>query len=419
MDHILIVANEAALRDSLLRCLSGEPSWGLLGVGTLGDAVRALDAQAPNLILLDLEPPDSGLELLPELALRNLKLPIVVITSNSSKFQAEFRDVANIDVVPKPLVPAELKRLVSERLTRAKHEVVASAFTVADYLQLAGMARRSVVLTISEGSKRLGQILVQDGSPRWAGDGEGSGEAAFRRLALLPRAEVACSPLQIPVSESNLSGSLEQQLIEAARTADEAKRRGRPSKPSAAKRSSSPSSRPTLSPPASAPRIPPPPPLPGRPRLVEERRADASGSRGLAAFKSLANLQSKGADSHAAREKVMTLNRPTKPTLTQLLALDGSLKAAARADRQGSVLEASGEFDAETACAVAIMATRQVADASADLGLGAPSAWHLAAGNSTWYVVQCREELVLGFGGATKNPISTLRKLAKNCGVVT
>ncbi|HET9956813.1 MAG TPA: hypothetical protein VFQ61_20095, partial [Polyangiaceae bacterium] len=106
-----------------------------------------------------------------------------------------------------------------------------------------------------------------------------------------------------------------------------------------------------------------------------------------------------------------------KADLHQLLLIDSSLKAAARADRQGGVLETAGEMDAETACAVALMASHEVSEAAAEIGLGRPAAWHVSLGNSTWYIVHCREELVVTFGSVTKNPASTLSKVAKSCGV--
>ena len=111
----------------------------------------------------------------------------------------------------------------------------------------------------------------------------------------------------------------------------------------------------------------------------------------------------------------MTLSKP-KPALTQLLSLDSSLKAAARADRNGSVLEVVGEMDGETACAVTTMAAREIAEAAAEVGFGKPLAWHVSLDQATWYVAQVRDELVVSQGGLNKNPGATLKKLAKTCG---
>lgn len=109
---------------------------------------------------------------------------------------------------------------------------------------------------------------------------------------------------------------------------------------------------------------------------------------------------------------------PIKPNnrSAQLLELDGSFKAGVRADRHGSVLDAVGELDAETAAAVAMMAARELAEAAAELGFGRPNAWQLSLGNSTWYVALGRDELIVMQGGVNKNPGAALRKLAKSAG---
>lgn len=429
MDQILIVEDEASLRNSLLRCLQTQVGVEVSGAATLRDAVASLERTRPNLLVLDIDLPDgSGLELLPELTARDLAIPIVVITAHAKRFQNAFADQANIEVLSKPFEPVEFQRVVFDRLSRTKIEQAAPAFTVSDYLQLAGMARRSVVLSVREGSQKIGEIVVQDGAPRWAEDQQGVGEAAFRRLALLARGDVRCRPLEAPLSKTNLSGSLEQLLIEAARKADEAKRRGGAAaapesartlvldaSPNSEVPRNSESTRPTLAPVqannAVPTRVPPPPPS-AQPRKAPPPKPAAN--IGLAGFQ----LKPSG-DEPRPKEKVVTLNKTSKADLNQLLQLDPSIKGAARADQQGSVLESRGELDAETACAVANVALRQIVEATADLGLGRPSAWHVSLGGATWYVAQVRDELFVARGALHKNPISTLKKLSKACGAAT
>ena len=100
----------------------------------------------------------------------------------------------------------------------------------------------------------------------------------------------------------------------------------------------------------------------------------------------------------------------------QILSADASLRALARSDLQGGVLEVAGEVDGETVSAMVAMAERQIADATSDLGLGRPCAWHVSLGSSVWYVVHCQEELVVLLGSSSKNPTATLKKVAKTCG---
>ena len=408
MYHVLLLEDEVPLRNSLARSLHQPGELELIAVGSLSEAVRSLDIQPPSLVISDLDLPDgTGLDLLPELAARGLRVPVVIITAHLGRFSAELPTSPNIEVLAKPFTADTLKSIVHQRLQSA--DLPNPAFAVADYLQLAGMARRSVRLAVRQGQESLGEIVVQDGEPRWAIDQHGEGEDAFRRLALLPRAEVSCEVLVGPPSHSNLSGSLEHLLIDAARHADETRRVVSSARQtSAAPRPGSGQYAVSASPPQPAPpSLPAPPParVGARPPLPP-RPAPATSGGTVAPSSSKLQVQEK------------TVN-PSKPKISiqQLLQLDTSLKAGALAERHGSVLEAVGELDAETACAVATMAARELAEAAAELGFGRPSAWQLSVGASTWYVAIGRDELVITQGGVNKNPGGTLRKIAKSCGV--
>jgi CheY-like chemotaxis protein len=406
MHHVLLLEDDAPLRSALFRGLHQPGELELVAVGSLSEAVRTLDVLPPNLVISDLDLPDgTGLDLLPELAERGLRVPVVIITAHLGRFGAQLPTSPNIEVLPKPFAPEALKAVVTQRLQSS--ELPSPAFAVADYLQLAGMARRSVRLAVRQGQEALGEIVVQDGEPRWAVDQQGEGEAAFARLALLPRAEVSCEALTAPFAQANLSGSLERLLIDAARHADEAQRHGSVSRQAAAPRAGSgqyatATSPASVTPPGGSPLPPPPPVRAARPPLPPRPAPQPS------AAPSSSKLPS--------QEKPVN---PIKPNnrIPQLLQLDSSLKAGARADRHGSVIEAVGELDAETAAAVATMAARELAEAAAELGFGRPNAWQLSLGTSTWYVALGRDELVITQGGINKNPGVTLRKLAKSSGV--
>lgn len=422
MDKVLLLEDEALLRTALGRALQQVGDVDIIATGSLREAVAALDAQPPNLVISDLDLPDgTGLDLLPELAVRGLRVPVIIISAHLTRFQAELPESPNIEVFAKPFDVAALVAKVRKRLIRAKSEPPPSAFAVADYLQLAGMARRSVVLSIKEADQLVGEVIVQDGEPRWARDQEGEGESAFRRLALLQRMDVSCKPLSAPLTHSNLSGSLEHLLIDAARHADECRRTpvvppletvrapSADTSPQGArvtangKSASHPAAPPPLPPRPLRSRLPPAPPRPGGPMPpIAQPTAVA--------------LPKPPNVSVTPQENTVNLSRP-HPSAQQLLALDPSLKTMARADRQGSVLDAAGESDAETACAVATMAARDVMEACAELGFGRALSWQISLGASTWYVAHSQGELVIGQGAISKNPGVTLKKLAKSCGV--
>lgn len=372
MNRILILEDEAALRHALCRVLRQYPDLTVFDTGSLGDAIRLLE-QRPNLVVSDLDLPDgSGLDLLQELAFRGLRVPVIFVTAYLSKYQAELPTSAHIDVLEKPFANQELAALI---LTRLDHHGAApppSAFSVADYLQLAGMARRDVCLTITGAQGAVGKIIVQDGQTAWAEDQIGQGVEAFRRLAFLSHAEVICQPAKARVPSPNVRGSLEQLLLDAARQLDEQDRDSAPEivVESAPPISSQPSQRTN-----GARALPPAPPRP------------------------------------AHKEKQVNASKPLKPVTSLDKLIGPSVKGVARAERDGSVLEYIGDVDAETCCAMATVAARHVEDLAAEIGLGDVLSWHAAIGKSTWYVAQTSDQMLVATGGPNKNPGSTLGKL--------
>lgn len=414
MDHILLLEDDAQLRNAFVRFLQDRGQYEVTAAGTLKEAVVTLSTRAPQLVITDLELPDGcGLDLLSELSARKLSIPVVVVTAFRSRFQAQLAESPHLDIVTKPFDAKRMLQLLRDKLKLVKTEPPTSAFSVADYLQLAGMARRSVALQVNQGGRALGQITVVEGVPRFAIDATGEGEAAFGRLALLQNCNIVCDPLDGEPPRVNLSGSLEHLLIDAARESDESARAASrpdfgppPNGPAPSSSASSPQSAvqpvaplATSSPgPGSPPALPPRagrPPLPPRPIV-----APATTGAPL-----------------VPQEKSVNATKPSFVNLVQLMSSDSSIDAIARADRQGSVLDSSGRMDAETACAVATMAAREVAEASAELGLGRPLGFQVSTAAAAFYVVHRADEIVFAKGSTNKNPIGVLRKLCKSNGV--
>jgi hypothetical protein len=242
-----------------------------------------------------------------------------------------------------------------------------ATFAVADYLQLAGVARRSVTLTIYDGPRLLGRIDVQEGTPRGAEDALGSGESAFRRLALLDRVHVYCLALEAAVTSPNLSGSLEYLLMSAAREADELARK----KPSAPPRPSS-------------------------------RTSSNSVVRVMPRAEQRQSLE-------PARE--VNRSSRTSASLEQVLSRDTSLRGALSVTETGTLLETRGELDAEPTAAVAVLALRAAEELAAELGLGRPRAIQASRGALSLYVVRGPAHVVVSVGRANKNAVSLLKLL--------
>lgn len=419
MDRILLLEDEAALRHSLCRVLEQGTDVTVSEAGSLKRALVLLD-ERPDLVVADLDLPDgSGLDLLQELAFRELNVPVIVITGQLSRYSGHLPVSSSVDVLEKPIDVDELSRRVRRRLAPGQSAPPRSAFTVADYLQLAGLARRNVCLTIRADGGLRGKIVVQDGQATWAEDQAGAGVAAFHRLALLPRADVVCKPEDTAIAVPNVQGSLEQLLLEAARARDEQRRLGESVEPErgstlpvehepmsevgvagAGRHRSSSAGSHVAKAEAPPPRVPPRPAL----SAVAAEGAARQGGRAPSEL--------------GLKEKPMTMTKPLKPvpSLDKLVTQQSALQGAARAKKDGSVLDLTGQIDAETTCAVVTVASRQLEELAADLGLGDIASWHLSMGKSTWYVATSGEEMVVALGGPNKNPTSTLGKVEESFG---
>lgn len=216
--RVLIIEDEAMLRSSMARSLGRVTNVEVLTASTLGEGLAVIDMTPPALILSDIDLPDrSGLELIGELGRRSLRIPIVYISAYLTAYRAQIPRHANVEVLEKPVGIEELREVVKRHLTVTSSASGITPFGVADYLQLAGMGRHSVVIDV----RGRGVIVVKDGVLWSARDEQGEGEAAFYRLALL-HTDVTCQALQEDPGPRTMKGGAEELLLEAARRSDEA-----------------------------------------------------------------------------------------------------------------------------------------------------------------------------------------------------
>jgi len=101
--------------------------------------------------------------------------------------------------------------------------------------------------------------------------------------------------------------------------------------------------------------------------------------------------------------------------LESVLTVAPGLTGAARADAGGNVLEAAGQLDGESLCAVAAMCRVPLERASELLGLGGLRDWSFAYAQGALYVHH-DEGLVAVNGAATKNPETVMKKIAQSLG---
>jgi CheY-like chemotaxis protein len=218
---VLIVEDEPLLRTSIARGLAKRVE--VIDVGTCADAKRLIGAERPSLVLADLQLPDgSGLDLIDTLEQAGLRVPVVFMTAFLGAFRERIPRGSNIEVLEKPVSLAKIRQIVVDLLCVRPESK--PPFSLADFLQLAGMGQHSVVLRVERDGEPLGELVVQHGHLCYAADIVGAGESAVRRLLFdydQRRVRVRYETLEGPPPDSNVGQPWQAILLEAARTHDE------------------------------------------------------------------------------------------------------------------------------------------------------------------------------------------------------
>jgi DNA-binding NtrC family response regulator len=112
--HILVVEDDAGLRQSLVECLEGE-GYASHGVSSVEEALETEPGHW-DLILLDMCLPDGdGMSLLKEIRARRADQRVLVMTGNAS-FRGLVSGVGVQHFVKKPFKPEDLVRQIQDAL---------------------------------------------------------------------------------------------------------------------------------------------------------------------------------------------------------------------------------------------------------------------------------------------------------------
>lgn len=216
---VLLVEDEPVLRTSMARGLARLAGVTVVEAGSVREARRAMESSPPDLLLSDLDLPDgSGIEVASLLDRKDLRVPIVFVSAYVGKYRAQLARRTDVEIHEKPVPLDRLRSIVEAALDGAGDP---PPFGVADYVQLAALGRRSVVLEV-RGVRTVGRIVIEGGEVHHASDERGGGVDAFGRMAFLEGALVHCRALGRGESfDPNVSGSGESILLEAARRHDE------------------------------------------------------------------------------------------------------------------------------------------------------------------------------------------------------
>lgn len=228
---ILIVEDEPLLRASMARGLSRLSNLEIVVAGNVAEGRKLIGALRPHVLVLDLHLPDgSGLELLSEIDRHRLSAATIFVTAYPQKLHGQLPARSDVRVLEKPVPIAQLRDTVLDVFDgMGVRSSSPSPFSLADYLQLAGYARRTVQLEVCRDGERLGSVWVKDGFGYHADDTSGEGLAAFRRLLQAPDVTIEC---RVFTAHSELPRTLDQSceelLLTSTRIFDEERRAGEP-----------------------------------------------------------------------------------------------------------------------------------------------------------------------------------------------
>jgi len=222
--NVLLVEDEQTLRLSMVRGLSKLSGVEVTDAATVKEAKRLIGETRPDLVISDLDLPDgSGIEVATELDRLRIRVPLVYVSAYIGKYRHRLPTRGDVEVYEKPLSLDRLRALVEDKLAM-EPDSPASPFAVADYVQLAGMGRHSVVIEVRSPGGR-GRLVIKGGEVWSAEDSLGRGMEAFRRLVFLGAAQVTCRTLgRSETPPRDIDGSAESVLLDVARRLDEAER---------------------------------------------------------------------------------------------------------------------------------------------------------------------------------------------------
>ena len=233
--HILFVDDDPASQRSVERVLrAGVPDVKVSCLSSGVQALQVLQRGYIDLLITDLHMPGmDGMELLRQVASRRITLPVIVVADHGSPSH-ETRALADgaFEYFEKPIEADPFIRCVKELLDDARHRSRIEGLSIAGFVQLLSMERKTCALRASVPGAQ-GVLFFTAGALIDAHQGELSGVEAALEIFTWRDPIITLEALTRSRAETIHLGVTEL-LLESARVADERSRsgsRGAPNRP--------------------------------------------------------------------------------------------------------------------------------------------------------------------------------------------
>ncbi|MDX2076321.1 MAG: response regulator [bacterium] len=113
---VLVIEDNQSLNKMFCKHLSAS-GFTCHGVLTIDESITAINANRPDLLILDFELPDGyGTRVLDYMRSENFHIPVIVISGNTLVLQLKHTDYNISDILVKPVSPRLLTELVKQSL---------------------------------------------------------------------------------------------------------------------------------------------------------------------------------------------------------------------------------------------------------------------------------------------------------------
>ncbi len=113
---VLVIEDNQSLNKMFCKHLSAS-GFACHGVITIDEAITTINANRPDLLILDFELPDGyGTRILDYMRSENFHIPVIVVSGNNLVLQLKHTDYNINHILFKPVSPRQLSALVTESI---------------------------------------------------------------------------------------------------------------------------------------------------------------------------------------------------------------------------------------------------------------------------------------------------------------